>query len=150
VAFARYKNRASYCAVVADVQVNKETGDIRLVHAVIAADAGQIVNPDGLSNQLEGGLIQSASWTLKEQVQFDQAGVTSLDWVTYPILRFAEAPTVETVLLNRPGAPFLGGGEASQGPTGAAIANAVFAAVGVRLRQIPFTPERVREAMGRG
>ena len=147
VAFARYKNRACYCAVVVDVQVNRETGDIRLEHAVIAADAGQIVNPDALSNQLEGGLIQSASWTLKEQVQFDRAGVTSVDWETYPILRFPEAPTVETVLLNRPGAPFLGSGEASQGPAGAAIANAVFDAVGVRLRKVPFTPERVREAL---
>jgi CO/xanthine dehydrogenase Mo-binding subunit len=144
VAFAQYKNRACYCAVVMDVSVNEETGDIRLIRAVIAADAGQIVNPDALSNQLEGGLIQSSSWTLHEQVQFDRAGVTSLDWETYPILRFSQAPVVETVLLNRPGAPFLGGGEASQGPTGAAIANAVFDASGIRLRTLPFTPARVR------
>ena len=147
VAFARYKNRASYCAVVVEVSVNEETGDIRLEQAVIAADAGQIVNPDGLSNQLEGGLIQSASWTLKEQVQFDRAGVTSVDWETYPLLKFAEAPVVKTILLNRPGAPFLGGGEASQGPTGAAIANAVFDAMGVRVRELPLTPEKVREAL---
>jgi CO/xanthine dehydrogenase Mo-binding subunit len=130
-----------------EVVVNPATGEVRLERAVIAADAGQIVNPDGLSNQLEGGLIQAASWTLKEQVRFDRAGVTSLDWETYPLLQFAEAPVVETILLNRPGAPFLGGGEASQGPTGAAIANAVFNAVGARVRELPLTPEKVRGAL---
>ena len=112
--------------------------------AVIAADAGQIVNPDGLSNQLEGGFVQSASWTLKERVDFDATGVTGQDWDSYPILRFPEVPQIETVLINRPDLPFLGSGEAAIGPTPAAIANAVFDAVGVRLREIPFTPERVR------
>ena len=126
------------------------TGKAAIIHlerAVIAADAGQVINPDGLSNQLEGGFIQSASWTLKEQVNFNQDGITSRDWDSYPILRFPEIPKVEVVLINRPGAPTLGSGEATQGPTGAAIANAVFDAVGVRLREIPFTPERLKATL---
>jgi CO/xanthine dehydrogenase Mo-binding subunit len=100
-----------------------------------------------LSNQLEGGFVQAASWTLKEKVNFDAFGVISVDWTSYPILRFSEAPIVETVLLNRPGNPYLGSGEAVMGPTGAAIANAVFDAVGVRLRELPFTAERVLEQL---
>jgi CO/xanthine dehydrogenase Mo-binding subunit len=147
IAFARYKNRQSYVAVVVDLSVNRASGHIRLEQAVVAADAGQIVNPDGLSNQLEGVFIQSASWTLKEQVAFDQHGIISADWYSYPILRFRDAPEIETVLLNRPGQPYLGIGEGAQGPVPAAIANAVFDAVGIRLRQIPFTPERVRTAL---
>jgi CO/xanthine dehydrogenase Mo-binding subunit len=118
VAFARYKNRATYCAVMVDVSVHPETGEVRLERAVIAADAGQIVKPDGLSNQLEGGLIQAASWTLKEQVQFDRAGVTSVDWETYPLLKFAEVPVVETILLNRPVRHFWAAGRRRRGRRG--------------------------------
>jgi nicotinate dehydrogenase subunit B len=147
LAFAQYKNRQTYAAVVADVQVDRETGVIHLERMVIAADAGQVVNPDGLSNQLEGGCVQAASWTLLEQVRFDADGITSRDWDTYPILRMGAAPVIESLILNRPGWPFLGSGEATQPPTPAAIANAVFDAVGVRLRQIPFTPERVLAAL---
>jgi CO/xanthine dehydrogenase Mo-binding subunit len=99
---------------------------LRLQRAVIAADAGQIVDPEGLKSQLEGGLIQSASWTLKEQVDYDSGGILSRDWDSYPILTMAEAPVIETVLIDRPDQPFLGAGEATQGPTAAAIANAVF------------------------
>ena len=132
---------------VVDVTVDAESGQIHLEHALIAADAGQVVNPDGLSNQLEGGFIQAASWTLLEEVLFDPNGVTSRDWESYPILRFSGAPLIETVLLNRPELPFLGSGEATQNPTPAAIANAVFDAIGVRLRQIPFTPARVKAAI---
>ena len=106
-----------------------------LERAVIAADAGEVVDPDGLENQLEGGLVQAASWTLKEQVVHDGKRTTSVDWETYPILRFDEVPEIETVLLDRPGYPFLGAGEAAQGPTPAAIANAVYAAVGLRIRE---------------
>jgi nicotinate dehydrogenase subunit B len=149
VAFAQYKNRQSYIALIVELSVNPDSGHVRLERAVIAADAGQVVNPDGLSNQLEGGVLQAASWTLKEQVAFDRDGVISLDWYSYPVLRFPEAPTVETVLLNRPGQPFLGSGEAAPVPTGAAIANAIFDAVGVRLREIPFTPGRVKAALER-
>jgi CO/xanthine dehydrogenase Mo-binding subunit len=148
MAFAQYKNRQCYAAVVVEVHVDRESGAIQLQRALIAADAGQVVNPDGLSNQLEGGFVQSASWTLKEEVVFDQHGILASDWDSYPILCFSEAPKIETLLINRPELPFLGSGEAAQGPTPAAIANAVFDAVGVRLRQIPFSEERVRQALG--
>lgn len=138
-AFAQYKNSQCYAAVMVTVDVDGETGEIQLKQAIIAADAGHIVNPNGLSNQLEGGFIQAASWTLREQVAFNNKGITSRDWDSYPILRFSGAPEVKTILLNRPNHPFLGSGEAAQGPTPAAIANAVFDATGVRLRELPLT-----------
>jgi CO/xanthine dehydrogenase Mo-binding subunit len=144
LAFARYKNAKCYAAVVVEVDADRDSGAIRLLRAVIAADAGEVVDPDGLVNQLEGGFVQAASWTLKEEVRFDATRITSRDWESYPILTFADIPEVETVLLDRPGAPFLGAGEATQGPTPAAIANAVAHATGLRLRRIPFTPERMR------
>jgi nicotinate dehydrogenase subunit B len=147
IAFARYKNSAAYCAIVVELGVDRENGAIRLKRAVIAGEAGQVVNPNGLSNQLEGGFIQAASMTLKEQVDYGPEGIRSVDWENYPILTFSEAPRIETVILNRPDAPFLGGGEASLGPTPAAISNAVFNAVGVRLRHIPFLPEKVQAAL---
>lgn len=143
-AFAQYKNIQCYAAVVVEATVDPASGAVHLTRAVIAADAGQVVNPDGLSNQLEGGFLQAASLTLCEEVAFDAGGITSRDWDTYPILRFSGAPTLETVLLNRPELPFLGSGEATIGPTPAAIANAIFHATGMRLRRLPFTPERVR------
>ena len=143
LALAQYKNLQCYCAIIVKLCVNRERGDISLQHIIIAADAGQVVNPDGLSNQLEGGFVQAASWTLYEAVRFDRRGITSVDWETYPILPFTAAPTIETVIVNRPGMPFLGAGEAAQNPTPAAIANAIYAAVGVRLRDIPFTPDKV-------
>ncbi len=149
LAFAQYKNRQAYAAVVVELTVDEATGEIQLQRAVIAADAGQIINPDGLSNQLEGGFVQSASMTLYEQVSFDEQGITSTDWESYPILRFPNAPLIETVLLNRPDQPHVGAGEASQGPTPAAIANAIFNAAGIRLRDIPFRPERVKAALDR-
>lgn len=145
LAFAQYKNAKTYAAVVIDIELD-DFGNIRLQRAFIAADAGQIVDPDGVRSQLEGGLLQAASWTLKEEVRFDQSGVTSCDWLSYPILGFDEIPEIETHLLNRPGLPYLGAGEATQGPTPAAIANAVFSACGIRLRTIPFTAGRLREA----
>jgi CO/xanthine dehydrogenase Mo-binding subunit len=147
IAFARYKNQKAYAAIAVIARVDRASGAIALERAVIAADAGQIVDPSGLANQLEGGLIQSASWTLLERVRFDRVRVTSRDWDSYPILRFPEVPEIETILLDRPGEPYLGSGEATQGPTPAAIANAVFDAIGVRLRDVPFTPERVRAAI---
>ena len=146
IGFARYKNEKTYVAVVADVFVDGN-GLIRVRRVTIAGDAGQIVNPDGLANQLEGGVVQATSWSLKESVRFGRDGIESVDWETYPVLSFVEAPEVETVLIDRPGAPSLGCGEATQGPTPAAIANAVYDAVGVRLREIPFTPERVKDAL---
>lgn len=146
IALARYKNSAAYAAVVVRLRVEDATAAIALEQLFIAADCGEVVDPSGAVNQLEGGALQSASWTLKERVDFDATAVTSVDWDSYPIMRFSEVPPVETVLIDRPGQPFLGIGEATQGPTAAAIANAVFDAVGVRLRDTPFTPERVREA----
>ena len=144
-ALARYKNTKCYAAVAVDLLVD-DYGSIKLLRAVIAADAGQVIDPDGLRSQLEGGLLQSASWTLKEQVKFDEKGITSQDWESYPIMTFADVPEIETILIDRKDSPVLGAGEATQGPTAAAISNAVFDAVGVRLRRIPFTPEMVLEA----
>lgn len=147
IAFSRYKNRAAYVAVIVDLSVEQSSGLIRLEKVVIAADAGQIVNPDSLSNQLEGSFLQAVSWTLKEEVGFDAHGIFTSDWYSYQILRFPEVPEIETVLINRSDQPFLGSGEACQGPAGAAIANAIFDAVGIRLREIPFTPRKVLAAL---
>jgi len=147
IGFARYKNTAGYCAVCLEVEVNRRNGRIRVLRAVASADTGHIVSPDGVANQIEGGLIQSLSWTLKEEVRFDDIKVLSTDWASYPILTFSETPPVEVELIDRPGTPFLGTGEASQGPTGAALANAVFDATGVRFRSLPLTPERVRAGL---
>jgi CO/xanthine dehydrogenase Mo-binding subunit len=138
IAFAQYKNVQCYTAVVVDLHIDEASGEIQLERAIIAADAGQIVNPDGLSNQLEGGFVQAASWTLAEAVNFDETSILSQDWDSYPVLRFSAVPIIETVLINRPNLPFLGAGEASQNPTPAAIANAIFDAIGVRLYQLPL------------
>ena len=147
-AFARYKNLACYCATAADVDVDRKTGRVRVTRVIAAVDAGQIVNPDGVVNQIEGGIIQSASWTLKESVRFDRTRVTTRSWAEYPILRFDEVPEVEVVLLDRPTERFLGVGEGAQGPAAAAVANAIAQATGKRLRALPFTPERVKQALG--
>ena len=148
-AFARYKNSAGYCAVAIELSVEHETGRIRLHRAVSAADSGDAVNPDGIKNQIEGGIIQAASWTLHEAVEFDRTRVLSRDWSRYPILRFNETfDNIEVHVINRPGTPFLGTGEASQGPTGAAIANAVFNATGQRVRALPYTARRIKQAIG--
>ncbi|HXV20145.1 MAG TPA: molybdopterin cofactor-binding domain-containing protein, partial [Desulfuromonadales bacterium] len=146
--FARYKNTACYVACVADVVVDRRTGEVRVIRVVAAADAGQIINPNGLAMQIEGGIVQSASWTLKEAVRFDRSQVTSRDWAGYPILTFPEAPGVEVHLLNRPDEKPVGSGEASSGPAAAAIANAVGHALGRRVRDLPLTPERIRAAAG--
>ena len=147
IAVARYKNLQACVAVVCDVAVDPGSGEIRLLHATIAADAGRIIDRDGLANQLEGGFLQAASWTLKEQVRWDRAAIRSTDWDTYPVLRFSEVPPVTVRLIDRPGLPSVGAGEAAQGPTPAAIANAVYAAAGIRLRHTPFTPARVMAAL---
>jgi CO/xanthine dehydrogenase Mo-binding subunit len=145
-AFARYKNLAAYCALALEAEVARETGFVRITRAVAAVDCGEIVNPDGVRNQIEGGIIQSASWTLLERVRFDGREVLSRDWAGYPILRFDQAPLqLEVVLVDRPGQPFLGTGEAAQGPAGAAIANAVFDACGLRVRDLPLDRARIRE-----
>jgi CO/xanthine dehydrogenase Mo-binding subunit len=147
IAFAKYKNLSTYVAVVAEVEVDRSSGTIRVPHAFAAADAGQIINPDGLANQIEGGMIQSTSWTLHEAVSFDRNRITSRDWASYRILTMPNVPTVEVELIDRPTERPLGAGEASQGPMVAAIANAFAHATGRRLRDLPFRPERVRAAL---
>ena len=142
---ARYKNRQCCAAVVAEVDVDEETAAIRVRRLWITADAGRVIDPDGLRNQLEGGAVQALSWCLKEAVAFDAEGaVASRDWESYPILRFSEVPEIETVLVDHPELDPLGAGEATVGPTSAALANAVFAACGLRVRDLPMTPERLR------
>jgi nicotinate dehydrogenase subunit B len=147
-AFARYKNLAAYCAIASEVEVNRETGRPRLVRAVAAVDSGQVVNPDGLINQVEGAILQSMSWTLYESVTFDDTRITSIDWQTYPILRFDAVPdSIEVHVINRPGQPFLGSGETGQGPAAASIANAIANATGKRLRNLPLTRKRIKDAI---
>ena len=147
MAFARYKTLATYVAVIVDLDLDRDSGEVRVPRAFAAVDSGQIINPDGLTNQIEGGIVQSTSWTLHEQVRFDRNGILAHDWETYPILTMKEAPTVSTVLIDRPEQPSLGAGEASQGPTAAAIANAFAAATGRRVRDLPFHPDRVKAAL---
>jgi nicotinate dehydrogenase subunit B len=148
-AFARYKNHAAYLALAVTVAVDRDTGQVRVLRAVAAIDSGEIVNPDGIRNQTEGGIIQAMSWTLYEQVTFDEQRITSIDWASYPILRFASVPdAVEVHIVPRPNEPFLGTGEAAQGPTPAAIRNAIRDAIGVKLYDLPFTREKVRGAIG--
>lgn len=148
VAFARYENDQALVACIAEVQVDKNSGVVRVKRIIVAHDCGLIINPDGVKNQIEGNVIQSLSRALKEEVKFNEMRITSKDWETYPILTFTEAPEIEIVLINRPDQPALGAGEPSTVTTAAAVANAVFDATGIRLRQIPFTPERVLEASG--
>ncbi len=148
-AFARYKNLAAYLGLAVEVAVDHESGGVRLVRATAAVDAGEAINPDGIKNQIEGGILQAASWTLYESVRFDRSRILSRDWSSYPIMRFSQAPdAVEVHVLDQPGQPFLGTGEAAQGPIAAAIANAIADAVGVRMRDIPITPEQVKAAIG--
>jgi CO/xanthine dehydrogenase Mo-binding subunit len=147
-AFARYKNLAAYCAIASEVEVNRETGRARLVRAVAAVDSGEVVNPDGLTNQIEGAIVQSTSWTLYEQVTFDESRITSIDWQTYPILRFDAVPEkIDVHIINRPGQPFLGSGETGQGPAAASLANAIANATGKRLRDLPLTRKRIKDAI---
>jgi CO/xanthine dehydrogenase Mo-binding subunit len=146
LAFAQYENTEAYVGMAARVRV-AASGAVRLLQVTAAHDCGLIVNPDGLRNQIEGNVIQAASRALKEQVTFDAARVTSVDWESYPILTFSEAPAIEVVLIDRPDEPALGAGEPAAVTAAPAIANAVFAATGARLRQAPFTPARVRAAM---
>jgi nicotinate dehydrogenase subunit B len=144
IGYAAYKGKGAYCAVIAEIEAAQE---IRVRRLAIAVDVGEVVNPDGVVNQIEGGAIQATSWTLKEAVRFDRTRITSTQWDSYPILRFSEVPAVDVVLLDRPSAPPLGAGEAALGPTAAAIGNAVFDAIGVRVRHLPLTPENIVAAM---
>jgi CO/xanthine dehydrogenase Mo-binding subunit len=144
IGFAKYKNLGAYCAAVAEVEVDHE---VRVNRLVLAVDVGLVINPDGVINQIEGGAIQSTSWTLKEEVKLAERGIASLDWEHYPILKFSEVPAVEVELIERPELPAVGAGEAAQGPTAAAIANAVAHALGLRVRDLPLTHERIAAAI---
>ena len=143
-AFARYKNLAAYCAVAMEADVDPETGDVRVGRVVAAVDSGEAVNPDGMRNQIEGGIVQSISWTLFEEVTWEPQRITSRDWGRYPIARFSHVPrSIDVHVISRPGSPFLGTGEASQGPAAGALANAVADAIGARVRDIPLAPGRL-------
>ena len=144
IGFARYKNRAAYAAVIAAVTV-QETVKVDRIWCV--ADAGLVVNPDGARNQLEGGIVQAVSWTLKEQVRLDDQGIASRDWESYPILRFSEIPDMQVEFVEAAGNPALGVGECTVGPTAAAIGNAVNHALGVRIHDMPLTRERIMAAL---
>jgi CO/xanthine dehydrogenase Mo-binding subunit len=144
VGFARYKNVSGYCAVVAEV-VAVET--VSVPRLWVVADVGTAVNPDGVANQLEGGAVQATSWTLRERVRFDQDRVVSTSWETYPILRFSEVPRVSVHLIDNPAELPLGVGEIVQGPTAAAIANGLAAALAVRIRDLPISRDRLLAAI---
>jgi len=144
LAWVKYKNSGAYCAVVAEVLMAEV---VKVKRLVIAVDVGLTINPDGVINQIEGGAIQSASWTVKEALGYDGQRITATDWEQYPILNFSEVPAVEVEIINRPDERAVGAGEAASGPTAAAIANAVAHALGVRVRDLPITPERVMAAM---
>lgn len=148
-AFAQYKNLAAYLALAVEVQVERESGRVQILRAVSAIDSGEVVSPDGIRNQTEGGLIQAFSWSLFESVQFDQSRITSVDWSSYPIMRFAGLPaSINVHIVDRPGQPFLGTGEAAQGPAAAALGNAIFDATGARMRHLPMTRDRIKAAIG--
>ncbi|HSQ81085.1 MAG TPA: molybdopterin cofactor-binding domain-containing protein, partial [Casimicrobiaceae bacterium] len=144
IGFGRYKGVSAWCAVIAEVAVGAKVEVRRVIAAV---DAGEVINPDALANQVEGGIIQAISWTLKEQVLWDATRVTTRSWETYPILRLDEVPEIEVTVIDRPETPPLGVGECAAGPTAAALANALFGAMGVRVRDLPLTPERIARAM---
>jgi CO/xanthine dehydrogenase Mo-binding subunit len=147
IGFAKYKNLACYVAVVAEIEVDRANGMVRVPQTWAAVDSGLIINPDGLASQIEGGIVQSVSWTLKEEVRFDKNGILAHDWASYPILTMPEAPKVEVELINRPNERPLGAGEGSQGPAVAAVANAFANATGKRIRDLPLDPARVKAAL---
>jgi CO/xanthine dehydrogenase Mo-binding subunit len=134
-------------ATVAQVQVDRLSGAIRVLRIVTAHDCGLIINPDGLRNQIEGNVLQSLSRALYEEVTFDESRITSVDWDSYPILKFSDVPEVDVVLINHPDQPAVGAGEPASVTTAPAIANAIFHATGARVRHIPFTLQRVKAAL---
>jgi CO/xanthine dehydrogenase Mo-binding subunit len=144
VGFARYKNTGAYCAAIAEIE---GTGDIRVKRLTLAVDVGEAINPDGVINQIEGGAIQATSWVLKERVRFDRTRITSTSWTDYPILTFSEVPAVDVEIIQRPEIEPVGAGEAAHGPVTAAIANAVNDCLGVRVRDLPITRDKIIAAM---
>jgi CO/xanthine dehydrogenase Mo-binding subunit len=149
LAYIKYELVRTYVGVVAEVQVNTQSGEVAAKRFYVTHDCGQIINPDGLRNQIEGNVVQTVSRVLKEEVKFDRSMVTSLDWGSYPIITFPEVPEVVMDLIDRPNEVPWGGGEPTAAVVPSAIANAVFDATGVRLRSVPFTPSKVKSALGR-
>ena len=147
VGHVHYKQAENYVAVAMEVAVDPKIGKVLVRRVTCAHDCGLIINPDGLRNQIEGCIVQTLSRSLHEEVKFNRSTVTSVDWASYPILRFPEAPSVEVALIDRPMLPPFGAGEAAAAPVAAALANAIFDATGVRLRSVPFTAERVKAAL---
>ena len=139
-AYARYKNTGAWCAVAVRILAGTS---VRVTDISIAADVGLVINPDGVKSQLEGGAVQSCSWTLKEELKFSNEAITTRNWEDYPILMFSEVPALTVSLINQPNEPSVGAGEATQGPTAAAIGNAVYDALGIRIKQLPITMERI-------
>jgi CO/xanthine dehydrogenase Mo-binding subunit len=144
LAWARYKNSGAWCAVIARVRVDEQ---VRVLSLDLAVDVGMVVDLDGVINQIEGGAIQSTSWSLKEHATFNREGITSDDWLSYPVLRFSEVPEVTVHVIDRPDEPSVGAGEAAQGPVAAALANAVHDALGVRVRELPLTADTLLRAV---
>ena len=144
LAWARYKNTGAWCAVIARVRVDEE---VRVLNLDLAVDVGMVVDLDGVINQIEGGAIQSASWTLKERVTFNREAITSDEWLSYPVMRFSEVPELTVHVIDRPDEPSVGAGEAAQGPVAAALANAVYDALGVRVRELPLTADTLLRAV---
>ena len=148
-AFARYKNIMGYCAIAVQLHVQRQTGQVTIDRVVAAVDVGQIVSPDGLLNQIQGGIVQSASWTLYERILYDASGMHSFDWSGYPIMRFPDLPQqVEVHLIDQPDQPFLGAAEIVQGPMAAALGNAINDATGKRLLDLPLARRGWQEALG--
>jgi nicotinate dehydrogenase subunit B len=148
VAFVRYENTDAYLAAVVDLQLNRSSGSVTLRHVWVAHDCGLIVNPDGLRNQIEGNVIQGSSRALLESIQWNAAGVTTVDWLTYPILTYNAVPDIDITLINRPDQPILGAGEPTTMVMAPAIGSAIFAQSGARLRRVPFTAAAVKAAIG--
>jgi nicotinate dehydrogenase subunit B len=143
----KYELVRTYVGVVCEAEVDRETGEIRAKRFFVAHDCGQVINPDGVRNQIEGNIVQTVSRVLKEELKFNRSRVTSLDWASYPILRFNEVPEVVMDIIDRPHEIPWGAGEPTAALVPSAIANAVFDAIGVRLRSVPFTAAKVKEAI---
>jgi CO/xanthine dehydrogenase Mo-binding subunit len=147
VSYTKYELVRTYVGMVADVEVNRGNGEVKVSRCYVAHDCGQIINPDGLRNQIEGNVVQTVSRTLFEEILFDRATVTSRDWESYRTIRFPEVPAIAIDLIDRPGEKPWGAGEPTAAVVPSAIANAVFDATGIRLRSVPFTPQKVLEGM---
>jgi len=147
VSYTKYELVRTYVGMVADVEVNRSNGEVKVTRCYVAHDCGQIINPDGLRNQIEGNVVQTVGRTLFEEIMFDRSTVTSRDWESYRTIRFPEVPTIAIDLIDRPGEKPWGAGEPTAAVVPSAIANAVFDATGIRLRSVPFTPQKVLEAV---